>query len=312
MLGTAGSIQRGLFFDVTSGLKSEGWDVHRWTWRDNPYVVREMGELVESLRRENKDVESLPWFRREYCGEWVLDSNDLVYLYDRTRNCAPFYQKRFGDRYILGIDFGWDDPNGFAVCCYNPDADNKLYVLETYRHPKMQLSEIAEKCHEYMAKYPGIQIVSDHGARRQLTEELGNRYSVPITTLTKTYKEDWIDIINVDMSMGRVIVVDPYGLNKQIDEEVSMLRWRWMRGMRPIETGESILGAARKEDPSCRNDCCDALLYAFRESYHYTHEKPQEKPGFGTRAYWDVREKEIEKENIEEQENAFYKKGGFR
>lgn len=285
LAGTPGKIKTGLFYHVTNETgKYAGWELHRWGTADNPHVREQYLAEIEQIKADHPGINimELPWVRREYFGEWVVDDSDAVYSFAMDNNAAYQWQKEPGDEFVCGIDLGWHDRTAFVVGCYNETRPD-FTIVESYRHPKMQLDDAARLVRDLENQYPGIAFVADP-ARRQLLEELQTRADVFIQAAEKQEKKDWIEIVNRDFVRGRIKVLNPE--KSVLAQEMLNLKWQ----KRP--SGIVV------EHPSMPNDACDAFLYAYRRAYHYQHEPQKEKPHPGTPEYYRQEADELKKAAI--------------
>ena len=109
LIGTPGVRPMGCFYDITT-QRVGGWSVHKWNLFQNTFLKDPMGFLSELIQKKGW-TKSNPTYRREWCGEWVLDLSCLIYKMDRTRN---IYEKLpDGQEWsrVIGIDLGFDDNN---------------------------------------------------------------------------------------------------------------------------------------------------------------------------------------------------------
>lgn len=298
IMSIPGKIPRGLFWDVTknfsykekfSGRQSEtvpGWSCYRWTTKNNPHTRKQFCAKIDQKKKENPDVENDPKFIRNYLGAWVTELGERVYRFDEVRNGIDDYKLRKGDKYILGIDFGWDDKTAFSLCVWREDSP--LFVeLESFSKSEMLLDEIADHTKGYMDSYPDLTIVADP-AHKQLFEQFRRRYKLPVVEGEKPKKDDWIRTINSDLAAGKIKILNQ-AESSHADE---MVRLTW----KVTNTG------FRKEMPGQPNDICDAFMYAYRLAYHFRYEPEIEQPKKGTKEYWDKVENEII-ERLEDEAN---------
>jgi len=247
--GTPGPLPKGKFFDITSG--KEGFSIHRWSVFDNPYMPN-MREFVDDMKSKKGWTDDHPTYRREWLGEWVADTDALVYKFSDL-NRAPTLPAAKEYRYVLGVDLGYDpDPSAFVLCCYSPH-DPTLYVIETFKQTKMIVSDVAERIRSYLKRHPVCQVVVDAGAQgKQIVEEMRQRYSLPIHAADKHGKSGFIELLNSDMARGCIKVVS----GADLIEEWQHLIW-------------DPDAAERKEHPEYDNHLTDGFLYAWRWAYNY-------------------------------------------
>jgi len=87
LIGTPGPLCAGYFYEC---CQSDGWSHHKWTMKSNPHIQTKSNMTVEAIlariRKRKGITEDDPTYRREYLGEWVHDSDSLVYKYSREIN----------------------------------------------------------------------------------------------------------------------------------------------------------------------------------------------------------------------------------
>lgn len=265
LIGTPQDNTRTFFYDLTRPEVEErvpGWEVHTWNTLDNPHMRAQWEQEIEELKAANPLVETTPWFRMHYLGQWVVDQKGNVYLFSRHQNVGPAPEKLDTYQTIMGIDFGWDDAQAFTVGCYS-EKDPVFYVLESYKEKGMTLDKAADRIREYQRRYPGIILVGDP-ARKQLFMELVVRFGLPVQVAEKAEKHAWIELINTDMVLGKVRVVEPRC--GQLVDELLKLKKHYKRS---DEVGDW------EEHPKQPNDCCDCLLYAWRYARHWAYKEPE-------------------------------------
>lgn len=260
MIGTPSAACRGLFFDATTRSDSP-YSLHKWTILDNPFIPHAEEWLAERMKERGWTVDT-PAYRREWLGEWVASTDSQVYAFSRDRNIASQIPTKMN--YILGIDLGYDDETAFVVVGYRPD-DSRLYVVETYAKSEMIITDIVRKVDELQSRYGSfVRIVADTGGLgKQIAAEIRKRYGVPVFPAEKTQKADFIQLLNDDLRLGKILV-SPIEIN--FIEEITALQWDEEKEGRFIE------------DPRFANHRCDAFLYAWRESCHYLSKTPDPKP----------------------------------
>ena len=259
MIGTPSAACRGLFYEATTSQDSP-YSLHKWTILDNPFIPHAKEWLSERMA-ERGWTQDTPAYRREWLGEWVASTDSQVYAFSRDRNIASQIPSKMN--YILGIDLGYDDETAFVVVGYRPD-DTRLYVVETYAKSEMIITDIVRKVDELQSRYGSfVRIVADTGGLgKQIAAEIRKRYGVPVFPAEKTQKADFIQLLNDDLRLGKILV-NPIEIN--FIEEITALQWDEEKDGRFIE------------DPRFANHRCDAFLYAWRESSHYLSKTPEPK-----------------------------------
>jgi hypothetical protein len=266
LAGTADDLTSGLFYDVTrqDGRPREpGWSVHEWSALDNPYMREQFQEDMELLKRTKPGIELTPSYRRMFLNEWVIDTDRLVYKFNRERNYIDALPGVAGDyTYHLGVDLGYDDDSAFVVAAYRDDS-KVLYLLDQYKQKGMDVTAVAERINHYRRKYPLGHIIVD-GANKQAVEEIKNRHQIPLIAADKQGKADFIEIMNSEFLTGSIKLVGEE--SKILAEEYGNLIW-----------DEKKL-PKKEEHSACANHCADSSLYVWRKCYNYLYTAPVKAP----------------------------------
>ena len=251
LISTTSHLANTLYHKITTG-QVQGWSVHKWTARDNPFIANKWDKEIEDLKANNPGIENTPMFKRMYLNEWAIDTEALVYKWPDKALDYQLPQDKL--HYVLGIDLGYDDATALVVCAYSEYSPN-LYVVETFKKSKMIISEVADKILELNTKYEFQAMVIDNAAK-QAVEEMKVRYQLPLIPAEKSGKRDFIELLNSDLQTGKI----------RIAAEAMDLHTEWA----------SLVWDERKlalntfvEHPSCPNHLSDAFLYAWRYVYNY-------------------------------------------
>ena len=292
MMSTPGHILKGLFYDVMHG-KIKGWDIHKWSWRDNPHMRPQVEEMLAREAQANSGFLDWPSTRRMWFNEWAVESGSRVYQFDPERNALDAYpldqSNLHRHRFVLGIDVGWTHNTAFAVGCWTPESD-RWVELESYKERRMEIPSIAARIKMYQDFYPGLRIVVDPAAAREI-DELRRRYSIGLELAEKQNKQYWINQYNADLGTGKIRLVGV--ASSPHAEEMMDLTWETDIDGNPMinATTKELVESRRSE-----NDCCDAGLYAYRYSFHHTHVKPTVPPRKGSEPYYDKMAAAMEEE----------------
>lgn len=243
--GMASNITRGLFYDITNG-KEKGWNVHKWSAHDNPYMAKQWQEELDFISQNQPQLMGTARFRQAYLNEWVVDEEKLVYKFNDHRNIYSDLPQAHspGWTYILGVDTGWEDDNAFVLCAFHENLP-ELYIIKTFNKPKMTFDQVVEKIREFMADetHSPAKIIID-GANKQGIESMRSRSGIPFEYADKQGKVDFIEMLNGDFVQGKIKI----NQNCQtLISELKALIWK--------TDGEAIV-LPKKEDPRLPNHLC--------------------------------------------------------
>lgn len=273
LIGTPSAIPIGYFHKCWA--QSEGWSKHSWTFWDNfkwPAVVQGHTHQTifdRELKRSGRLITD-PSVRREFFGEWTLDTNSLILHYDKTKN--DFTElPRAQYNYILGIDIGFKDSDALAVLAY---ADNSphTYLVEEIVTAKQGITELVQQVQYIQKRYDISKMVMDMGGLgKKIGEEMIRRYQIPVEAADKTRKMENIGLMDDALRTGKLkakqdsrFVQDTYLV--EIDRDKS----------RPDKIAVSN---------RYHSDIIDAVLYAFKCSPAYSYAPEEKKLVRGTKEW---------------------------
>jgi hypothetical protein len=277
LIGTPGNLTRGLFYDITNG-KEPGWSLHRWTTKDNPYMKKQWAKELKQIKDTRPLFMETPLFKQHYLGEWVIESDKLVYRFRSDRNqfqALPSYLHGNWS-YVLGIDLGYNDDSAFVLGAYH-EHDPNLYVIECYKQTQMDITDVANKIKWFGSRY-NIDVNVVDGANKQALAEMENRHSVSLRVSDRAGKQDFIEIMNAELTMGK-IKLGP-GL-EPLYEEWANLIWDDRKGQ-------------RMENAACDNHLSDACLYMWRYCYSYLNTEIKLRAAPGTKEWYKGMQKSPE------------------
>ena len=277
LIGTPGAIPSGYYYDCTH---SGEWSHHAWTFFNNPFIIQKSGKthqelLDREIKRRGVSIDH-PSIQREFFGKWSLDSDSLVYSYDANIN---HYQglERGNYQYILGIDIGYNDADALAVLAYS-SGGKETYLVEEVITRRQGMDELVEQIASLQKKYDISKIVMDTGGLgKKIQESIISRYQIPVQSAEKVRKFEYIELMNAAMRTGSFkaksgsrfaqdCMLVEYDLDKSTpDKRVVSKRYH--------------------------SDICDAVLYAWRESYSYTFSPTPAPLKYGT-PEWQKKEQE--------------------
>lgn len=260
VIGTPPPIPAGVFHKLCN---SNEWSHHSWNFFDNPWIASKSGQthqqlLDRELKRKGVTVDD-PTIQREFFGRWESDVESLVYRYDRARN---HYEKAPANlsNFVLGIDVGYDDADALAILGFS-DTDKATYLIEEVVQAKQGISELVESIAALQKRYDIYKIVMDFGGLgKKIGEEIIRRHSIPVVAAEKARKFENIELFN-----------DALRTSQFRAKESS----RWAQDTLLIEWDSDKSTPERKVvSDRYHSDICDAVLYAWRESYSFTSERP--------------------------------------
>jgi hypothetical protein len=275
MTGTPTTNASGTFYKATSdGIP--GWRQFFWIAEQNPHMAAQWAAAVAKKRKENPRIDENAEFRREYFGEWVLDSSDLVYQVDEALNVvdiAPPIEDGGWAGFVIGCDIGWQDATAMSVLGWRRGKPD-IWVLESHKARRLLPDKIAERLRDLQSRYPNAPIVVDTGhaskaqtesmggglGQRTVAQELGYRYGIATFPTEKADKPTWIKTYNADLVAGRVHIVR--GKNVDLLAEYRQLAWQQVSLSGRTDSGETQ--STSKEQPGMPNDAADSVLYAYR------------------------------------------------
>jgi hypothetical protein len=271
LLGTPGVVPAGVFYDCTT--KDTGYSVHRWTLYDNPHLPGAR-EYVDQLMKKRQWTDANPTYQREYCGQWVVDQDALVYRFNREKNTFKALPANETWIRVLSIDVGWHDKTAFTVAAYS-HTNRKVFIEYCFGASEMVPSDIAAKIKQITERFSPVCIVMDTGGLgKSIAEEFIRRHQIPVKAAAKTDKLTWISLMNGDFVDGNLTIKD--SLTELQDQLLTLTK-----------------GEDGMEEPGLPNDLCDATLYAWRQCKHYLSELPIDVPREGTKAHGDMIAKKL-------------------
>jgi hypothetical protein len=252
MISTPTNITRGLFYDVVWAKTEPGWKIHKWTAFNNPHMRDAWQKRIDMLVAANPRVVETPGFKQQYLGEYVIDTDALVYKFSAERNLIKRAELPELAHYVLGVDLGFDDPSAFTITGYN-DSSKDLFIPFSYKQSGMDFTAVANYIKTLLRTYNPYKIVVDN-ASKQGVEEMRNRHGLPLEAAEKHGKIDYIGIMNAEFMMGNIKIVEEDAA-PLIDEYQSLI---W-----------DDKSTKKQEHPSCANHCADSALYPWRYCYQY-------------------------------------------
>lgn len=255
LTGTPGPVPQGYFFDVTQKGKF-GYSVHKWTLIDNPYMPNPQA-FIDDMCAKREWTRDNPTLRREWLNEWVLDANSLWVRYNQNINDFNELPKEHKWQYILGVDIGHRDADAVAVVAW-AETSPVTYLVEEQLATKQGISALVTMIETLQKKYNAYKIVMDEGGLgKKIAEDIRQRFAVPLQAADKAHKQDNVEFLNDALRLGKFKA--KASSRFALDSYLVQIDWDKSSPTRIV----------LKKTP--HSDIIDSVLYAFRESYAYTH-----------------------------------------
>lgn len=267
--GTPGPVPQGYFFDVTRN-KKYGFSHHEWDLMVNPYMPDPQGFLADLIKKREW-ADDNPTLLREWRNKWVLDVEALWIRYTEKINHFQELPKEHKWNYVMGVDIGFNDADALAVLAWS-ETSPETYLVEELITKKQGISALVKQIEELEKKYKVYKIVMDEGALgKKVAEDMRQRFSCPLVPADKAHKQSNVEFLNDALRLGKFKAKGA----SRFAQDSYLVQIDW-----DASTPKRIV---IKKKP--HSDIIDAVLYAYRESYAYSHRIEAEKPKPGTEAW---------------------------
>lgn len=301
LTGTPGPVPQGYFFEVTCNNKY-GYSHHSWTLLDNPHMPEPEAFIADLIKKREWEPNN-PTLLREYRNQWVLDPQSLWIRYSEKANHyegeLPLEHKW---NYILGVDIGFNDADAIAVLAWS-ETSPVTYLVEEHIKAKQGISALMDQIDALQKKYKAYKIVMDEGGLgKKAAEDYRTRFAVPLEAADKAKKQTNVELLNDSLRLAQFKAKKDSRF--ALDSYLVQVDWDKSTPNRIVI----------KKKP--HSDIIDSVLYAFKESYGYTHKPPEpEKPKWGSGEWLEAQSDEMfeaEKEGLlKEQEHSKWLKGEY-
>lgn len=282
IIGTPGPVPIGTFWDLAN---SPQWKHYSWTFFDNPWISEKSGKTHEELLQRELTRKGVkredPTIQREFFGRWVFDADSLVFKYDTQRNSYSELPKdKFS--YILGVDIGYEDSDALAVLGYS-SVSKETYLVDESVTAKQGITELVRQIEKFREKYDFYKIVMDFGGLgKKIAEEISRRYSIPVQPAEKTRKQENIELFNDVLRTG----LFKARKDSRFAQDCMLVEW----------DNDRSTPEKRTISDRYHSDICDAVLYAWRESYAFASQAPRQAPKIYTPEWFKEEAERMEKE----------------
>lgn len=254
LIGTPSNYIGSYYHKVTEG-EVPGWSVHKWTWADNPHVVRQITKLLANRITLNPDVVNDAGYKQHWLGEWQVELSARIYKYNEKLNKPVILPS--GYQYILGVDLGYEDDTAFVVGAWS-HYDTSLHIVHCESETHLDLDQVELRIKRLQSIY-NVGVITVDGAGKQFVETLQNRFQVALHRAEKVQKKDFIELMNTDFLMGRINVFHNNCL--PLVKEWEGLVW----------DEDARKKGEWKEHRNKPNHAADAALYMWRWCHHYAN-----------------------------------------
>lgn len=299
LLGTPRPIQSGFFYNA---LQAKAYAHHSWTFWNNPFIARKSGlthrEILERELARRGVTESHPSIRREWFGEWTVDTDALVLKYSEANDydILPALTD-----YIIAVDIGHDDADAIAVIGWHHHKQ-VCYLVEEHVRAQQGITELAEQISRFIGVYSPLKVVMDTGGLgKKIAEELRKRYSLPIVAAEKSRKIEYLSLLNDALLTNRFKAK----CDSRFAQDSMLVEWDYDKS-----TSDKLV---IKDEP--HSDIVDAVLYGFREALHWLSEAPKAPVRITRQEQWikhseklmeDALEREIMIQKAQESEADYF------
>lgn len=269
MVGTPGAVCAGYFYDVDVGDAKGGWEHFFLDLRRNPFLAEKSGkspeQILTELRARRNWTEDNATYRREYCGEWVTDSDALALHYSATKNaCAWQDGPEPAWRYLLVFDIGYEDADAIAVLGWAP-YERKLRLVKEKITRKQGITELGNQLRELWALFKPTNVIGDLGALgKKIGEELKQRWGLPVEAADKTRKAEHVGLLDDALITG-AFLAPPDSI---FAEDCAIVQW----------DAEAKARDRLEFDSTYHSDIIDAVLYGYRLAYHWLERETRPQP----------------------------------
>jgi phage terminase large subunit len=283
LIGTPGPVNAGFFFDT---IHNKEFSHHFWTFWNNPFIEKLSGTphkevLDRELKRRGVDVFH-PSVRREWFGEWVVDTESLVFHYEEKNHYEEL--PKLTD-YVIGVDLGFEDADAIAVMGWHKYF-KQCYLVEEKVVKQQGITELTGQIAELIQKYDPLRIVMDTGGLgKKIADELRRRSSLPIQAAEKTRKHEYIELLNDALRTGSFFAKK----QSRFAQDSKLIEWDFDK----TTPDKRVI----KSEP--HSDICDAVLYAYREALHWLSEPA--KPVINIKDQWIEHTQRLMDESLDRQ-----------
>src|SRR5271157_2267817 len=224
-LGTGPRVRGTYWEELYTDLRPDGSRIGRaalrlnWSAGDNPFIP-DSQNVLQKVREEHGWTETNSTYIREYLGRIAYDDDALVWrLGDHNFftdeelaswiNAQPVTDVRFS----AGLDYGFEDADGFAIICYSTTKPES-YLVHEYKARRTGVADVAEACRkgiEYVNTSPLFKKLENRqfyihadtgGAGKKISFDLATVYKLPIQDAFKANKDMAVELLQEEVRRG--------------------------------------------------------------------------------------------------------------
>lgn len=294
LVGTPGPVMAGYFYEADEGEQRDGWEHFFLDMRSNPHLQAKSGkppeQILAELRARRKWAENNPTYLREYCGQWVTDTDALALHYDKRRNACEWQEEPLpGWRYLLVFDIGFDDADAIGVLGWAPH-DRRLRLVKEVITRKQGITELGNQLKALHRQFQPEQIIGDLGALgKKIGEELTNRWGLLIEAADKHRKAEHVGLLDDALITGSFLAPP----DSVFAEDCAIVQW----------DADAKARNVLEFDDSYHSDIIDAVLYGYRVALHWEEQDEQLPPSDDERREARIlaAQKRVEKRGIDDE-----------
>jgi hypothetical protein len=267
--GTPGMAEQGWWYEVNQnqrGFMHMGWSIDQ-----NPKLTRPGEEILREVREKFGWDENHPEYLREYKGLWVEDTNLSVFDYRNNRNAIYELPDDYSVetwKHVIGMDYGFSSPCGWAVVAVNP-YDNERIVVHAEKGADTDGDYAAEVTARLVREYRSTLVVCDPGGGgvgwlKKFNATNAKRLGCQVKEAYKVHKPGQIEMVNVELRTARLKFLRPDSFAAKdtcadpVVKELQVLRYT------DATKSDIVTGKAYEDHAS------DALRYALVECVAWT------------------------------------------
>jgi len=232
---------------------------------DNTKLREKRGNLIENFidkerkRRGLKKGEEDNRFRRDVYGEYLEDTDSLVFRVKEERNFFVDLPQNDIFEKVMGIDIGWDNADAIVVLYYSR-KNGIIYVVEEFEKTKQTIDVLMGHIKRIENQHGTIpfKIIDKGGLGKKMTMDTFDKYGVDLITAEKSEKLTYVEFMRAEIDAGRMKFKKNSELVKEFDQIIY------------DEKKEKL-----DEKEGYHSDLLDATLYSFRYIYNHIRIKPK-------------------------------------